>query len=238
MSLSCLIHIHIFTFNHADWLWNLQDLCLQQKHLGGGGDGARLTAPTHYPQALCLLHFLVFTVYTSISCLTVRATLLCSSPGFLLLSLTCPNVPIQSGGETDITPLSFLCYNLWTPPHHHNAPDLQICCTLLLWKNLSLVVIIMIISFIIQGNLLLLSSLWRSKFMVSYKGSRFQLDGCLHKGLNPGLSVKEQPSYYTTVLAFFLSNVSPILTLQHWVTGSGHNLMACLWPASGVKQVF
>ena len=40
-------------------------------------------------------------MYTFISCLTVRTTLLCSSPGLLLLSLTRTNVPIQSREETD-----------------------------------------------------------------------------------------------------------------------------------------
>lgn len=38
--------------------------------------------------------------------------------------------------------------------------------------------------------------------------------------------------------ALFLFKVSSILDLRHWVIGSGHNPMACLWPASGVKQVF
>lgn len=67
----------------------------------------------------------------------------------------------------------------------------------------------------------------------SQQGSRFQLDGCfLTQGLEP------RSSYYTAVLAFFFSNVSPVLDLQHWVIGSGHNLMACLWPASSVQQVF
>lgn len=45
-------------------------------------------------------------MYTFISCLAVRTTLLCSSPGLLLLSLTCTNVPSQRGEERDTS----LCF--------------------------------------------------------------------------------------------------------------------------------
>lgn len=62
-------------------------------------------------QPLLLLHTSFFLQYTSSYIITVRATSVCSSSGFLLLSLTCTNVPFQSGGESDITPLSFFSYS-------------------------------------------------------------------------------------------------------------------------------
>lgn len=68
--------------------------------------------------------------------------------------------------------------------------------------------------------------------MVSYRDSGSAGQMCANnRGLNLGLPVKEQSPYslhYTAMLAFFFSNVSPILDLQHWVIGSGHNPMACL----------
>lgn len=50
-------------------------------------DSANLTAPTYYPQGSFSIRFLAFTIYTLIFSLTVKATLLSSSTGFLLSSI-------------------------------------------------------------------------------------------------------------------------------------------------------
>lgn len=73
--------------------------------------------------------------------------MLCSSAGFLLLSPACANVPFESGGMTNIALLSLIMQGVvvFSPGSAALLP---------LWKNLSLILItiIMIISFIIQGD--------------------------------------------------------------------------------------
>lgn len=97
----------------------------------------------------------------------------------------------------------------------------------------------MIISFLVQGNSVVafFTVEVRSHCQLrKFRGS--WTDVCQHRCLNPSLQSKSLSTHYITVVAFSFSNVSPVWDLQHWVTGSGHNLMACLWPASCVKQVF
>ncbi len=91
----------ICAFSHAKWSQNIRwgRQCWP--------DSTHPLPPS--PPAFSTI-FLAFIVYTFISCLTVRATLLCSSAGFLLLSLTCANVPFQSGGVTDIALLSLIMH--------------------------------------------------------------------------------------------------------------------------------
>ena len=91
-----------------------------------------------------------------------------------------------------------------------------------------------------RGILTLLSLMWRSTFMVSGRDSGSAERMCANTGAWTQVfqSKGSLLTHYITVLAFFLSEVSPILNLQHWVIVISRNPMACLWPVSRVKSMF
>ena len=144
--------------------------------------------------------------------------------------------PLGVEGGIDITPLCFLCYKtgggfffciccifrtVEKPlPHFNNNNNDRI-----LYH---------------PKDILLLSLRCRSKFMVSHRDSGSAGRMCANTGAWTQVIQSKSTllSHYTSILAFFFSKVRPILDLQHWVIVSGHNPMACLWPASCVKQVF
>lgn len=113
----------------------------------------------------------------------------------------------------------------------------SICCifTLVnkLFPNLTIIIVILF------SILVAFFPLWRSEVIVSYRDCAAERM-CANTGAWTQLFSHREAfsTHYTTALAFPFSNVNPVRDLQHWVIGSGHNLTACLWPASCVKQVF